>query len=96
MRDAQLAHLGEVAQRAGVEDQHARAVYPQQDRDAIVRDVLGDDGHARIVREQRSQAEREQILEAGDCNRDRRAYVHEKVGARTGAHGIHRHDRDRG
>jgi hypothetical protein len=91
MVHAQLADLGEVAQPADVEDQHARPVRAQQHGDALVRDVVRDDDHARIVLEQRPQAEGEQVLEVGDGDRDGGARMHGKWRALARSHGIHRH-----
>ena len=78
------------SQRAGVEDQHVRIVRLQHDRDAVVGDVVDDDRDVRVVREQGSEAEREEILEAGDGDGDRRARgVHApgSIGSRREAKG---------
>ena len=82
MLEAELAKLAQVAQRADIEDQYLRVVRSQQDSDALVRDVMGDDTDARIVGEQGSQAEREQILNAGYGDGYRGTCVHGSRAAR--------------
>ena len=83
MVDAERADGGEVVERAGVEDQHVRIVRLQHDGDAVIGDVVDDDRDVRIVREQGSQAEREEVLEAGDGDGDR--------GRVASMQGFHRH-----
>ena len=65
---AELADPAEASELADVEDQHRGTVGSQHDREAVVRDVVGDDRHVWVNREQESGAERDQIVETGDRN----------------------------
>jgi hypothetical protein len=85
--EAERADGGELGQRAGVEDQHVRFVRLQDDGDAVVGDVGDDHRYVRVVREQGSQAECEEVLEAGDGDGDRRGCVHLPLHRQTGERG---------
>ena len=80
--DAELADLGEIGQRSGVDDQHVRAVGPQALRQAFVGNVLRHDRHGRVVGQQRLKAKCEQVIETGDRDRDGRACGHGRGRAR--------------
>jgi hypothetical protein len=87
MLEAERADGSEVGQRAGVENQDVRLVRLQHDGDAVVGNVVDDHRDVRVVREQGSQAEGEEVLEAGDGDGDRRGCVHTPVHRQTGERG---------
>ncbi len=70
MGDAELAHLGELPERANVENRDVGAVRAQDDGDSPLLDVLRDDRQAPIASEQAAQPSREQIVEAADDDAD--------------------------
>ena len=74
--ERELAHLGVVAQRADVEDQHAWAVHAKHALEARGRDIPRNNRNARVGFESSLKAQREKVLEAGDGDCDRRVSVH--------------------
>jgi hypothetical protein len=72
MLDPELADLRGVAQRSDVEDQHLRLMRSQHDPDALGHDALRHDRHAGVRCQRGLKPEREEVLEPGDGDRDRR------------------------
>ena len=67
---AELPDLGELVERADVEDRHVRAVGAQDDRDSPVLHVGGDDREARVALDQLAQSSAEEIVKAGEDDGD--------------------------
>ena len=78
MGAAQLTDLGQLPQRADVEDRHIRAVSAQHDTDAPVLHLGGEDREARIALEQLPKPSGEEIVEVGDDDRDGGMWRHRR------------------
>ena len=68
--EAELPHLGQVAQGARVGDQHVRAPRLQRLRQLVVVHILRHHRQRGIVGQQRPEAQREQVVEARDGDGD--------------------------
>ena len=70
MTGSELPHLGELDERAHVQNGHIWAVRAQHDGDPRVLHLGGDDAEVGIALDQLAQASREEIIKAGEHNGD--------------------------
>ena len=70
MVEAELADLGEIGQSIDVEDRYLWAMGAQDHSEALVGDVTSNDLQARLAVDHPVQTASEQVLKAGDGDRD--------------------------
>ena len=70
MTHGELPHLGEPLQGVRIEDRNVRSMARQRDRHASRIDAGGEDLDALVATQQLAQASLQEIIEAGDHDRD--------------------------